>query len=132
MIVVDATVLADFSAGESQLKEKVVALMREDPDWVSVGLWRYEFGNVMWKKVKFGDGDPVDSRMHLRCVGKLLLETVDDVDLEAVHDIAVETGLTFYDASYVWLARTRGLFLRTRDKHVLRECPDVAHPMPVV
>lgn len=132
MIVVDATVLADFLAGESQLKEKAVALMREDPDWVSVGLWRYEFGNVMWKKTKFGDGDPKESRMHLGSVRKLLLETVDDVDLEAVHDIAAKTGLTFYDASYVWLARTRGLILRTRDKQVLRECPDVAHPMPVI
>lgn len=50
----------------------------------------------------------------------------------AVDDIAIQNGLTFYDASYVWLARARGLMLRTRDKLILRECPDVARPMPVV
>ncbi len=43
MIAVDATVLADFVVGEARLRASAVALMREDSDWVSVGLWRYEF-----------------------------------------------------------------------------------------
>ena len=130
MIVVDATVLADFLVGESALQAAAVELMREDSDWISVGLWRYELGNVLWKKVKFEKGDPDEIRPHLECGVRLLIETVEDLDLPAVYDIAVQKGLTFYDASYVWLARARGITLRTRDKQILRECADVARAMP--
>lgn len=59
-------------------------------------------------------------------------EFVDDVDSPAVLRIAVESGLTFYDPAHVWLARSRGLELRTRDREVLRVCPDVAVAMPAV
>ena len=53
MIVVDATVLADFLVGETAFKLRAIELMREDPDWISVSLSRYELGNVLWKYVKF-------------------------------------------------------------------------------
>lgn len=43
MIIVDATVLADFFVGEGALKDSAESLAREDPDWASVSLWRYEF-----------------------------------------------------------------------------------------
>jgi predicted nucleic acid-binding protein len=132
VIVVDATVLADFLAGETALQASAEELMREDSDWISIGLWRYELGNVLWKKVKFEKDDPENMRKQLESAARLLIETVEDVDLRATYDIAVQTGLTFYDASYVWLARTRGLTLRTRDKQILRECPDVALPMPMM
>lgn len=132
MIVVDATVLADFLAGEAALQASAEALMREDSDWISVGLWRYELGNVLWKKVKFEKSDSEGMQKQLECGASLLIETVEDVDLVSVYDTAVQTGLTYYDASYVWLARTRGLTLRTRDKQILRECPDVARPMPMM
>jgi len=131
VIVVDATVVADFLVGEPPLQAAAVDLMREDSDWISVGLWRYELGNVLWKKVKFEKGDPEEMRRHLECGAGLLLETVEDLNPAAIYDIAVQKGLTYYDASYVWLARARGLALRTRDKQLLRECPDVARPMPL-
>ena len=131
MIVVDATVLADFLAGDETLKRAAEALMLEDSSWVSVGLWRYELGNVFWKKLRFGDGgEEPGLRLSLTEAGSFLLETVDDVDCGAVWAIATTLGLTFYDASYVWLARNRSLELRTRDKQILRECRDVARPMP--
>lgn len=132
MIVVDATVLADFLAGEAALRASAEELMREDSDWISVGLWRYELGNVLWKKVKFEKSDSEGLRKQLECGARLLIETAEDVNLMATYDTAVQTGLTYYDASYVWLARTRGLTLRTRDKQILRECPDVALPMPMM
>ncbi len=132
MIAVDATVLADFLAGEPPLQAPAVELMREDCDWISVGLWRYELGNVMWKLARFGGQDSENLRTSLECGAALLIETVEDVDMAAVWKIAVSTGLTYYDASYVWLARARGLTLRTRDTDILRECPDVAVPMPRV
>lgn len=59
-----------------------------------------------------------------------LMETAEVLDFPGIFSIALESDLTFYDASYVWLARERGLKLRTRDKGILRKCPDVAVAMP--
>ena len=132
MIAVDATVLADILAGEDALRASAQKLMSDDPDWISVGLWRYELGNTFWKMLKFGGADAARLRFILAGAGRLLVETVDEVERAGVWDLAVATGLTFYDASYVWLARSRGLKLHTRDKQVLRGCPDVAVAMPAV
>jgi len=132
VIAVDATVLADFLAGDQKLKLAAEALMREDSSWVTVGLWRYELGNVFWKKLRFGGGEERDLRRCLTEAKSFVLETVDDVDHGEIWEIATSVGLTFYDASYVWLARSRGLVLRTRDKQILRECPDMTRPMPTL
>jgi predicted nucleic acid-binding protein len=59
----------------------------------------------------------------------MLTETVENLQWRAVLDLADSRRLTFYDASYVWLAQSRGLTLRTRDAEVLRGCPDIAKPM---
>lgn len=132
MIVVDATVLADFLAGDSDLRAAAEALMREDPDWITVGLWRYELGNVLWKTVRFGNDDPEVMRAAIGKSRELLLESVETVDLGSVWEIAHRSGLTYYDASYVWLAESRDLVLRTRGGEILREFPGIALPMPVI
>jgi predicted nucleic acid-binding protein len=45
---------------------------------------------------------------------------VIEVDQEQTVRIAIQTGLTTYDASYVWLAREVGGELITLDKIMLR------------
>lgn len=130
MIVVDATVLADFLVGEAKLKAAAVALAAEDPEWISTGLWRYELGNVLWKKCRFEGEDRLKMERLLSVANEVISETVEAVDSPSILEIATASGLTFYDASYVWLARSRGWKLRTRDDQILRECPDVAFPMP--
>ena len=129
MIVVDATVLADFLAGEADLRKAAIRLSEEDPVWISCSLWRYELGNVLWKKVRFGE---LDLAAANRCVEQgetMVTETVANLQWSRILGFAADAGLTFYDASYVWLARARGLKLRTRDTQTLRECSDVAKPM---
>jgi predicted nucleic acid-binding protein len=130
MIVVDAMVLADFFAGESNLRRAAIRLSDEDPVWISCSLWRYELGNVLWKKVRVGH---LDLAAANRCVEQgetIVTETVANLQWSRILGLAADAGLTFYDASYVWLARARGLKLRTRDTQILRECSDVAKPMP--
>jgi predicted nucleic acid-binding protein len=130
MTVIDATVLADLLIGNDKLKEAACILAREDDEWVSTGLWRYELGNVLWKDFRFNEGDRSKLQAALCGADQLLIETVDEVDRSAIWDIACDTELTYYDSSYVWLARSRGLVLRTRDRKILKTCPDVARPMP--
>ena len=132
MIVVDATVLVDFLAGEKELKTSAQELAFEDSRWISVGLWRYEVGNVFLKLVrrKKESLDPSELGEILRDTRVLLIDSVDEVDPGGIWSIAVDSGLTYYDASYVWLAETRGLTLRTRDKEILEKFPHLARPMP--
>ena len=51
----------------------------------------------------------------LRLRGRLGVEEIA-VDHDGVVELALETGLTAYDASYLWLARQLGAELVTLDK----------------
>lgn len=130
MIIVDCTVLGDHLFGDVAARESSQALMELDPDWISHELVFYEIGNVAWKCAKFGQIKQEDAEQALGKSGGLLVDIHRETDYQGIYRLAVETGLTFYDSSYVWLARLRGLKLRTRDKEVLRICPDVAVGMP--
>lgn len=130
MTVIDATVLADFLAGNDDLKEAASALAREDSEWITTSLWRYELGNVLWKKVRFEKVEPENLKRCLIAAESLLVETIEILDTSAIFKLACDKGLAFYDASYVWLALSRDLKLRTRDAQILREYPDVAVSMP--
>ena len=132
MIVVDATVLVDFWLGEAGLRASAIALMEDDPDWISAGLWRYEFGNVVWKLVRAARFEASDMAAIWRGAAQCVGETENQVDFPQTYAIARQFDLSFYDASYVCLARSRGFELRTRDEKVLRKCPDVARAMPKI
>ena len=130
MIVIDATVLADFFIGEDGVHRRARQLLAEDPVWISPSLWRYELGNVLRTHVKAGRLDAAVAEAHLRNAGALVVETVDMTDPQEVLNLALERGLTMYDAAYVSLAKLRGLTLRTRDAEVLKFCPEYSAPMP--
>ena len=82
----------------------------------------YEIGNVIWKeyyihkKVK----DPITLSMLFH---KLMrkLNVVEDPPLEGVMRIAVERGLTYYDASYAYVAESLGIILVSNDKELIRK-----------
>lgn len=133
MIVVDNTVLADFVLGAEPLQRSATALVSVDPDWISVGLWRYEFGNVVWKILRYSEErtNPVEvARAAFAEAESILSGTIDVENCSEVFQIASESGLTFYDAAYVWLALSRELRLYTRDKEILRKYPEIAAAMP--
>lgn len=131
MIVVDAVVLADFLAGAQELRAAAVRLADLDPEWMSCGLWRYEVGNVLCKQVRWGGLDPQLAARQMELATSLLTTVIDELDTPAVLALALHGQLSYYDASYVWLARAHGLPLYTRDGQILRECADTARPMPV-
>lgn len=134
MIAVDATVLVDFFIGTEARQAAVKMLLTEDSNWVSASLWRYEFGNALRTSVRSREAtlDEAAALEHLADAEKMVAETIEELDTAAIFGIAIKHGLTMYDASYVWAARQRGLKLHTRDTDVLKFCPDVALPMPVL
>ena len=129
MTVVDNTVLVDFWAGEEKHRNKAKALFLKDSHWVAPDLWKYEFGNIMRKYVRLGLFS--EELKDLAWSESLrMVKTVHEIDVLGVDQVAEQSGLKFYDASYVWLARSMGLPFYTRDKMILRTCSDVACAMP--
>jgi predicted nucleic acid-binding protein len=132
MLVVDATVLVDLLAGMEEQKSSAARLLEEDPVWISVSLWRLEVGNALrtltrTRSSSLAGSDALALMREAEC---LVMETVEIPDGNIVLELALSSGLTTYDASYVWLARERGIILRTRDAELLQACPDVARRMP--
>ncbi|MCL5949364.1 MAG: type II toxin-antitoxin system VapC family toxin [Candidatus Bathyarchaeota archaeon] len=84
-------------------------------------LTEYEIGNVFWKENQQKKlEDPIRIATifseEIRPLRKL------EVDLVKVLAVAIERHLSFYDASYVYLAEKEGLKLVTQDKDLLKKC----------
>ncbi|MCC6035795.1 MAG: PIN domain-containing protein [Pyrobaculum sp.] len=82
----------------------------------------YEVGNALWKETRAGR---LPWREAAGALSRVLssLKTLDDPPLEKVLEVAVERDLTFYDASYAYVAETLGLSLVTQDRELLRKSP---------
>jgi predicted nucleic acid-binding protein len=61
-----------------------------------------------------------------RLAGLLEIVRVEPQDMSGIAVAAEETGLTFYDAAYVYYARRLRRLLITDDREILRSAPDVA------
>jgi len=87
----------------------------------TLSLALYEVGNAVWKQVHL-------KRSLTREEGEKALSTLVEVlkrmnvilieDCSAVLSIAVEEGLTYYDASYIHAADRNGLTLITDDERL--------------
>ena len=125
MIVVDNNILVDFWLREDKFRLRAQELFRRDPEWIAPSLWKYEFGKVVQDYLREGrleqDGRDRAWNGCLRMVA-----TLEDIDVLSIDEVSRDTELTFYDASYLLLARCRELPLYTRDKDILRVAPDIA------
>jgi predicted nucleic acid-binding protein len=82
----------------------------------------YEVGNALWKEARAGRLPWQEAAGALSRVLSSL-KVLDDPPLEKVLEVAVERDLTFYDASYAYVAETLGLSLVTQDRELLRKSP---------
>ena len=88
-------------------------------------LTSYEVGNALWKINKLID--KTDKSMALEAINQaspLLAQMevlkVDGEELGSVMEVAYESDLSFYDSSYLQVARSKGLTLVTEDTNLLR------------
>jgi len=114
--VVDASALAALLFGE--LEASRVADELGDSTLAAPALIEYEVGNTCWKKCcRYPDVAP--SFVHAMGLMRNLALTLHDVDPLGVLTIANGRGVTFYDASYLWLAETLGAPLVSLDERLL-------------
>jgi predicted nucleic acid-binding protein len=85
-------------------------------------LTEYEVGNVLWKENKQKKlKDPTRiAAIFSEALGPLRKIAIGS--LSNVLDLAIERNLTFYDASYAYLAEKENLRLVTQDIDLLKKC----------
>jgi predicted nucleic acid-binding protein len=112
--------VADASAlGSAIFREpghEVVAQKLRDAEVYAPDLLRFEMANIAWKKMRQQPDDAVTILTQLQSAleassGILWM----DVNTTDVVLVAQATGLTPYDASYLWLAASLGADLVTLD-----------------
>lgn len=115
--VVDASVLGatffiDYRYREA---ERLIA----DADLFAPTLLNYEMANIAVKRIELF---PQRQELILESLQTFLRLNVQlrDVDYRQVVDLAALTGLTAYDASYLYVARELGLPLITFDMQLAR------------
>ena len=118
--VVDASVVAALLFGEpaaGALTERLGV-----GPFAAPALLEYEVANVCWHKCRQQPAAAAALRQAFGLLAEMDLQ-LHDVDHSAVLDLALETGLTGYDASYLWLARQLGVPLVTLDRRLMAVSP---------
>lgn len=113
--VIDASAVAAMVFGEPEAM--AIAEFVNDSRLFAPALLDFELANVCWKKCR---RTPAQQPLFLTAYA---LRRAIAVELAAVdHDetlaLAVQTGLSVYDASYLWLSRQLGAELVTLDSRL--------------
>ena len=104
-----------------KLREK---LLEYSSLFVVLDLTLYEVGNVIWKEHQRGRiRDPTVVAGLFQEIFNIIPVQSFNADISEVLGVAVEENLTFYDASYLYMARVQGLKLVTEDRD-LQEFPE--------
>lgn len=124
MIVADANVLVYFAVTGPDTSQAELWQAR-DRDWIGPPILRSELRNVLITTVrrKQLQAGCEFAAYHRACA---VMRFTPDPDPDTVMGIAIDRGLTCYDAEYVATARQLGLKLLTDDRRVVNVCKDVA------
>ena len=116
-VVADASALAALTFQEPGVDEVKLRLMGAQV--FAPRLLQFEMANVAWKRIR---REPEAAVATLTLLQAALGEGSSikwmDVNVTDVFLIAQATGLTAYDASYLWLAASLGADLVTLDKRL--------------
>ncbi len=115
--VVDASALAAVLFNEPEADD--VAARLADGVLAAPALIEYELGNTCWKKCRRDPASAVALRAALAVLSALELK-LHDVDVAATLRLAERHQITFYDASYLWLAGRLEASLITLDGRLSR------------
>jgi predicted nucleic acid-binding protein len=116
-VVVDASAIAALAFDEPA--SLTVTRQIAGATIFAPALLKFELANIAWKKVR---QKPNDGPKILQALAVVLESRWGihwrDVDVVDVALVARETGLSAYDASYLWLAGTLGADLVTLDRRL--------------
>jgi predicted nucleic acid-binding protein len=93
-------------------------------------LTEYEIGNVLWRETKHGR---MKNPQLAATVFSKILQNLVKLEIDSINEVlavAIERNLTFYDASYAYLAEKENLTLVTQDNHLLKKCKGAITKIP--
>jgi predicted nucleic acid-binding protein len=116
-LVVDASAISAIVFGEAE--GATIAAHIDGESLVAPTLFDYEMANIGWKKLRRHPDKHTALMAAMRRVPTLPITKVA-VPIGELFALASETGLSAYDASYLWLAMSRDLELVTLDDQLAR------------
>ncbi len=117
LVVIDASALAAVVFREPQHQEVVVRL--SGATLVAPRLLPYELTNIAQRKIlQRPDQEQLITHSLARVLADDFAITLSDVEHNEVLALAMQTNLTAYDASYLWLARHMQADLVTLDREL--------------
>ena len=129
MIVIDTNVMTHLLMGGDRSAD-AARLFERDPEWAAPAILMSELRNVLLGYVRRGILSPAQASAMSDDAATNLGDRIRTVTSGQVIDVALECGLTAYDAEFVVLARNLGVPLVTLDGAILRGASDVAVPLP--
>ncbi len=98
--------------------ESTVKILQESS---ILNLTFYEVGNALWKESTLLKFLTPQEAKKLGAMGQIILAKIDKLsseseDFQKILDIAQDEILSFYDSSYAFFAKQKGLTLVTEDK----------------
>lgn len=115
--VVDASAVAALLFGEPEAE--AIAARLADARLVAPSLLRFELANVCLIKSRRHPDQQPTLMAAFRLRKRLAVKEVA-VDHDSILEMVSTTGMTAYDASYLWLARKLGAELVTLDKQLAK------------
>ena len=125
VVVVDASALAALLFGEPDAE--VVAARLANRQLTAPTLLRYELASVYLKKVRRYEAERVALNEMLRVYPRLGIDEVQP-DPDGLAQLAEQTGLTAYDAAYLWTGRLLGAPIVTLDVRLATAAHELGLP----
>ena len=125
MIVVDTNIMVRLVVGGEDGAEAAL-LLKRDTEWAAPGILVSELRNVLLGFVRRSTVTPEQAKAMSDDASVILGDRIVNVSGSQVIDVALQCGLTAYDAEFVALARTLGVSLVTLDNDILQGATDVA------
>lgn len=123
MIVVDTNVIT-YLLIEGEQTVAAQELWSLDSDWRVPPLWRHELLNVLATLGKAGGLDLHEAQEIWRTALDLFASSEEDVAPSAALRLAVQAGISAYDAQFVILARRLEVPLVTEDRRLRARVPE--------
>ncbi len=125
MIVVDTSVMVRLVVGGAD-GAGATRLYERETEWAAPSILMSELHNVLIGFVRRGTVTSEQAKAMSDDAAVVLGDRIASVSRHQVIEIALECGLTDYDAEFVALARTLGIPLATSDNEILHGASDVA------
>ena len=125
MIVADANVVAALYF-EGVDTEDARRLLECDGDWLVPELWQHEMLNIAASYAKFTQTSLARVAVVWEHAAAQFGSRMRPVNMMETLRLAAKSGISAYDAQYVFLAQELGVWLVTQDKKLRAAVPDRA------